>query len=86
MPVRFPDAGMVDLLEVGDVIDLVATDPQGAGASVVAAGVPVLAIPRSGNDSDDQPGALVVVGASTTDLTAIADAGVRLFLTFAYSG
>ena len=87
VPVRFPDAAMVDLLEVGDVIDLVATDPQGGGASVVAAGVPVLAIPRSRADGADggQPGALVVIGVSATDLTVIADAGVRLFLTFAYS-
>jgi hypothetical protein len=86
VPVRFPDAAMVDLLEVGDVIDLVATDPQAGGASVVAPGVPVLAIPRSEEGADGgHPGALVVVGASATDLTAIADAGARLFLTFAYS-
>jgi Flp pilus assembly protein CpaB len=87
VPVRLPDAAMVDLLEVGDVIDLVATDPQGSGASVVAGGVPVLAIPPTGavTAGDGQPGALVVVGASPADLTAIADAGVRLFLTFAYS-
>ena len=45
LPVRLPDAAMVDLLEVGDVIDLIATDPQGSGATVVAADVPVLAIP-----------------------------------------
>ena len=59
---------MVDLLEVGDVIDLIATDPQGAGASVVvAAGVPVLAIPPIPSDAAGgraRPGALVVVGAA----------------------
>ena len=48
VPVRLPDAAMVALLEVGDLIDLIATDPQGSGATVVAAGVPVLAIPPTG--------------------------------------
>jgi len=87
LPVRFPDAAMVDLLEVGDVIDLIATDPQGSGATVVAAGVPVLAIPPSDPTSgaDGQAGALVVVGAGSTDVTRLADAGVRLFLTYAYA-
>jgi hypothetical protein len=87
LPVRFPDAAMADLLEVGDVIDLVATDPQGSGASVVAADVPVLAIPPPDDaaGAGGQAGALVVVGAAPTDVTRLADAGVRLFLTFSYS-
>ena len=33
VPVRLPDAGMVELLDVGDRIDLIGTDPQGVGAS-----------------------------------------------------
>ena len=45
VPVRLPDAGMVALLQVGDRIDLVATDPQGGGARIVAADVPVVALP-----------------------------------------
>ena len=49
VPVRLPDAGMVDLLDVGDRIDLVAADPQ-EGARAVADDVPVLAIPAA----DDQ--------------------------------
>ena len=87
LPVRFPDAAMVDLLEVGDVIDLIATDPQGSGASVVAAGVPVLAIPPidAAVGGDGQAGALVVVGAAPAEVTRLADAGVRLFLTYAYA-
>jgi hypothetical protein len=87
LPVRFPDAAMVELLEVGDVIDLIATDPQGSGATVVAAGIPVLAIPAADDASGagGQAGALVVVGVAPTDVTRLADAGVRLFLTYAYS-
>ena len=47
VPVRLPDAGTVALLTVGDHVDLVAADPGGGGARVVAASVPVLALPRS---------------------------------------
>jgi Flp pilus assembly protein CpaB len=87
VPVRLPDAGMVALLDVGDRIDLIGTDPQSSGASVVAAGVPVLALPRQPADSggSSQPGGLVVVGAAPTEVTRLADASVRLFLTYAFS-
>jgi Flp pilus assembly protein CpaB len=87
VPVRLPDAAMVALLEVGDRIDLIATDPQGSGASVVATGVPVLAVPPTSaeGDASSQPGGLVVVGVAPTEVTGLADAGVRLFLTYAFS-
>jgi Flp pilus assembly protein CpaB len=87
VPLRLPDAGMVELLDVGDRIDLIGTDPQSSGAAVVASGVPVLAIPRPAADADgsSQPGGLVVVGAAPTEVTRLADASVRLFLTYAFS-
>jgi Flp pilus assembly protein CpaB len=87
VPVRLPDAGMVALLDVGDRIDLIGTDPQSSGASVVAAGVPVLALPRQPADTggSSQTGGLVVVGAAPTEVARVADASVRLFLTFAFS-
>lgn len=90
VPVRLPDAGMAGLLSVGDHVDLVAADPQGSGASVVAADVPVLALPapaadEAGSGVGALPGRLVVVGAEPGDVSAIADAAVRDFLTFAYS-
>ncbi|HET7193843.1 MAG TPA: SAF domain-containing protein [Nocardioides sp.] len=87
VPVRLPDAGMVELLEVGDRIDLIGTDPQSSGASVVATGVPVLALPRPSTDTtgSGQAGGLVVVGASPTEVTTLTDASVRLFLTYAFS-
>lgn len=87
VPVRLPDTGMVDLLAVGDRIDLIATDPQGAGASVVASGVPVLAVPPTSPEADGsgQPGRLVVVAVTPTEVTDVTDAGVRLFLTYAFS-
>lgn len=88
VPVRLPDAGMVDLLRVGDRVDLVAADPQGGGASVVATDVPVLAVPAAGPDvgATGLPGRLVVVGAAPADVAGIADASVRTFLTIAFPG
>ncbi len=88
VPVRLPDAGMVGLLAAGDRIDLVAADPQGSGARVVAAGVPVLAVPGALPDaaSDGVTGRLVVVGAADqAEVTRIADAAVRDFLTFTFA-
>jgi hypothetical protein len=86
VPLRLPDAGMVELLDVGDRIDLFGTDPQGDGASVVATGVPVLALPRASRaDASAQAGGLVVVGAAPTEVTRLTDAGVRLFLTYSFT-
>lgn len=88
VPVRLPDAEMAGLLRVGDRINLVAADPQGSGAEVVAAGVPVLSIPEAASDtgSSGLTGRLVVIGAPPTQVAAIADASVRTFLTIAFSG
>jgi Flp pilus assembly protein CpaB len=88
VPVRLPDPGMVALLDVGDRIDLVATDPQQGGASVVAADVPVLAIPESDQTASAAglPGRLVVVGAASGQVEAVADAAVRSFVTFTWPG
>lgn len=86
LPLRLPDAAMVALLDVGDRVDVLATDPQGAGAQVVAVGVPVLAIPAPDDPTvAGQPGALVVVGAEPADVTALAEASVRYFLSFAFA-
>ncbi len=87
VPVRLPDAGMVDLLRVGDRVDLVAADPQGGGARVVATDVPVLAIPQAVAEvgASGLSGRLIVVGAAEDDVPQIADAAVRSFLTFTYA-
>ena len=87
VPVRLPDAAMVDLLRVGDHVDLVSADPQGGGAEVVAADVPVLAIPDQAADTGAAglTGRLVVVGAVPRDVARIADASVRTFVTIAFA-
>ncbi len=62
-PVRIGDPAAARLLRVGDRVDLLAADPQGATtARVLAHGVPVLAVPgRPGAGTDLVSGALVVV-------------------------
>ncbi|MGY2700426.1 SAF domain-containing protein [Nocardioides sp. HB32] len=88
VPVRLPDAAMADLLAVGDRVDLVSADPQGSGATVVASGVPVLALPAGDGEvgAAGLTGRLVVVGAAPADVARIADASVRTFLTVAFPG
>jgi Flp pilus assembly protein CpaB len=87
-PVRLPDPGMADLLTVGDRIDLVAADPQGGEAVVVARDVPVLALPADDGaaSATGLPGRLVVVGAPPDAVPAVATAAVRAVVTFTWSG
>ena len=88
VPVRLPDAGMAGLLRVGDRIDLVSADPQGASAEVVATDLPVLALPDTPTEvgAAGLSGRLVVVGAEPGDVSRIADASVRTFVTIAFAG
>ncbi|WP_372728089.1 SAF domain-containing protein [Nocardioides sp.] len=87
LPVRLPDAAMVELLRVGDRIDLLATDPRGAQAEVVARDLPVLALPeRAGAGGvDTLAGRIVVLGATDSATTAIAAAAVKTVLTVSFS-
>lgn len=84
VPVRLPDAGTVQLLTVGDRIDLVAADPQRGGSRLLASDVPVLAVPQGGGDGS-MPGRVVVVGASPPQVGELVDASVRAFLGYAWS-
>ncbi len=86
VPIRLPDPAMAALLTVGDHIDLVAADPQGTAAQVIARGVPVLALPS------EQPGAqgslsgrLIVVGATEAVALDLAAAQVASFLSVSIS-
>ncbi len=86
LPVRLPDTEAASLLAPGDRVDLVATDPQGGGARVVASDVLVLATPAPDPATGaDTPGVVVVVGVSPVSVTAVADASVRWFLGYAWS-
>ncbi len=82
VPVRVGDAAAVDLLRVGDRIDILAADPQEAGPAVVLAGsVPVLAIPtRRRADAAVTSGALVLVAADPVTARELAGAAVASYL------
>ncbi len=82
VPVRIGDPGAVRLLRVGDRVDLLAADPQGDGpASVLGEDVPILAVPRAGEESPGlTTGALVVVGLPDATARSVAQASVSAFL------
>ncbi len=87
VPVRLPDAGVVDLLRVGDRVDLIAADPRGTAADPVVLDAPVLAIPRPEPDSGPTglAGRLVVVGVPSGSVPRLAAAAVGSFLSVTFS-
>ena len=84
-PVRVADPAAVRLLAVGDRVDLVAASPDGAGATVVAEGAAVVAVP--GHDPGDGlvGGGLVVVAVPPSEALALAEAAVRAVLSVVLS-
>lgn len=86
-PVRLPDAAVVSLLRSGDLVDVLAADPQGGPTEVLATDALVLAVPAQSEDAvaDALPGRLVVLGLGATDVTDVSGAAVTHFLTIAYS-
>nr|WP_179519724.1 SAF domain-containing protein [Nocardioides perillae] len=89
VPVRLPDAAVVDLLRVGDRVDVVATAPRGGVATTVAADVRVLAVPpavAAEQASAAPPGRLVLLGTAPEVVGALAAAAARDYLTVVWSG
>ena len=88
VPVRLPDAGAVGLLQVGDEIDLVATDPREGTSETVAPGAVVLALPVADEavGPTGLPGRLVVLGVDDAAVADLAGAVSRSVVTFAWSG
>ena len=79
-PVRVGDPGAVGLLRVGDLVDVIAADPQGGSeAVVVAERVPVVALPGSADTALAQ-GGLVVLAVSGETARALASAAVSAYL------
>lgn len=87
MPVRLPDSGSAGLLEAGDRIDLVATDPQAGGSRVVAYDALVLAVPGGSGEAEtgSVTGAVVLLGVDPSAVPAVSEGAARLFLSFAFS-
>ena len=86
-PVRIADAASVDLLRVGDRVDLVAADPEGRTAEPVARAAPVIALPEPAVvDQDLQRGGLVVVAVPEDQALVLARLGVSHVLSYLLSG
>lgn len=85
LPVRVSDAAQVGLLEVGDEIDLLATDPESRATETVAAGATVLAVPDLGPTADPVPGRLVVLGIPGSTVGLVTRAAVTSFVTYAWT-
>lgn len=87
VPVRLPDSGAVGLLRVGDRIDLVGADPQSGESGVLAADVPVLALPAddaAGASATGLGGRLVVVGVPPEAVPDLTDGLVRRYVTYTW--
>ena len=77
-PVRIGDAAAVDLLRIGDRVDVVAADPQGrAPATVVAYDAPVVAAPRRGRGGGADDRRLLVLAVTEETAAELAGAGSR---------
>jgi len=86
VPVRLSDAAQVGLLEVGDAIDLLATDPEARSTETVASDVLVLAVPDVKQDAPDAiTGRLVVLGIPVPTVADVTAAAVTAFVTYAWS-
>jgi pilus assembly protein CpaB len=83
-PVRIADAASVSLLRVGDLVDVLATDPRAAGStSTVAYHVRVIMVPRvSSDEGPTGTGSLVVLAVSPEVARSLAAAAVTDQLSF----
>lgn len=80
-PVRIGDPGAVELLRVGDRVDVLAADPQAGDAHVLVTDARVVAIPRPEETGPTlTSGALVVLAIPAQSAPSVAAAGVSAFL------
>ncbi len=85
LPVRFPDADQVGLLQVGDRLDVLATPSRGRGAEVVASDVLVAALPAGGPDEVGAlPGRVVLLAVPETAVSRVTEAAAREYLSYVY--
>lgn len=86
LPVRLSDAAQAGLLEVGDAIDLLATDPESRSTITVASGALVLAVPDVEQDAPDAiPGRIVVLGIPAAAVAEVTGSAVTAFVTYAWA-
>lgn len=85
-PVRIGDPGVVELLRVGDRVDVLAADPQAGSAQVLLTDAVVIAIPHPDDTAPTlTTGALVVLAVPEQSAARVAAAGVSSFLSVVLS-
>ena len=86
-PLRLPDPDSVALLQPGDRIDLLATDPRRGQTTRIADGAVVLAVPPTEDTTVTGPlgGRVVLLALPPGAVEAALSAAVRAFLSFVYS-
>ena len=82
LPVRLPDADSASLLRVGDCLDLLATAPEDGASRILAADVPVLALPA--RSSRVGAGRLIVLGVGPARTAEVATAAMSEYLAYAF--
>lgn len=87
VPVRVLDATVVDLVRVGDPVDLVSADPSTGAALTLARDAPVVALPPDpqGVSGQAASGRIVVVALAPEDVEGVTVAAVQQFLTVVWS-
>lgn len=85
LPLRLPDPAVVDLLRVGDRLDLSAVDPETGESTELADDVLVLAIPAPGNADSSLTGRLIVAGVAPERAGPVAAAALRVYLAVSYT-
>lgn len=85
LPLRLPDPAVVELLRVGDRLDLSAVDPESGGAAELATDVLVLAIPPPGDTDSGLTGRLIVAGIPPGHAGSVSAAALREFISVSYS-
>lgn len=91
VPVRIPDPAVVDLLRVGDEVEVLAVGDAGGARTVAVARV--AGLPRGGGadgvaagTAGAPPGRLVLLAATATGARELSAAAVRDYLTVVWSG
>jgi Flp pilus assembly protein CpaB len=82
-PLRLGDLALTALLRPGDVVDVVAADPEGGEpATVVASNVRVVTVPEAPNDraGPDQDGGLVLIEVDSRTAAILAQAAASATL------
>jgi pilus assembly protein CpaB len=81
-PLRLPDTALAALLRPGDIVDVIAADPEAEQAAVVAASARVVTVPQVSDDrlGPGPEGALVLINVDSQTAAVVARAAVSATL------